>query len=63
VITGGKMRFTWPAGKGRFVVESADSIGGSVWTAIDIRPVQVSQMMLVDHPMGETAMRFIRVRN
>ncbi|MBT5620393.1 MAG: fibronectin type III domain-containing protein, partial [Verrucomicrobia bacterium] len=63
VIPGSKMRLTWPAGKGRFVVESADSIGDSVWTAIDIRPVQVSQMMLVDLPIGETGMRFFRVRN
>lgn len=63
VIPGSKMRLTWPAGKGRFVVESADSIGGSAWTAVDIRPVQVSQMMLVDLPIGESGMRFFRVRN
>ncbi len=63
VIPGGKMRLTWPAGRGRFVVESTESIAGSSWATVDIRPVQVSQMMLVDLPIGETGMRFFRVRN
>ena len=57
------MRLTWPAGKGRFVVESSDSIGNAEWMAVEIRPVQVSQMMVVDLRIGETGMRFFRVRN
>ena len=63
VILGGKMRLTWPAGKGRFVEESSDSIGDAKWLAVDIRPVQVSQVMVVDLPIGENGMRFFRVRN
>ena len=63
VIPGGKMRLTWPAGRGRFVVESTESIAGSSWATVDIRPVQISQVMLVDLPIGETGMRFFRVRN
>ncbi len=63
VIPGDKMRLTWPAGKGRFVVESSDSIGNAEWLAVEIRPLQVSQVMVVDLPIGETGMRFFRVRN
>ncbi len=63
VTSGDKMRLTWPAGKGRFVVESSDSIGDMEWLAVDIRPVQVSQVMVVDLPIGENGMRFFRVRN
>ena len=63
VIPGDKMRLTWPAGKGRFVVESSDSIGNAEWLPVEICPVQVSQMMVVDLPIGETGMRFFRVRN
>ena len=63
VIPGGKMRLTWPAGRGRFVVESTESIAGSSWATVDIRPVQISQVMVADLPIGETGMRFFRVRN
>ena len=63
VILGGKMRLTWPAGKGRFVVESSDSIGNAEWMAVEIRPVQVSQVMVVDLSIAEAGMRFFRVRN
>lgn len=63
VIPGGKMRLTWPAGRGRFVVESTESIVGSSWATVDIRPVQISQVMVADLPIGETGMRFFRVRN
>ena len=57
------MRLTWPAGKGLFVVESSNAIGGGSWKAVEIRPVQVSQMMVIDLPMGKDGMRFFRVRN
>ena len=63
VIPGGKMRLTWPAGRGRFVVESTESIAGSSWATVDIRPVQISQVMVADLPIRETGMRFFRVRN
>ena len=63
VIPGGIMRLTWPAGRGRFVVESTESIAGSSWATVDIRPVQISQVMVADLPIGETGMRFFRVRN
>ena len=63
VIAGGQMRLTWPAGKGRFVVESSGSIGNAEWLAVDIRPVQVSQMMVVDLPIAASGMQFFRVRN
>jgi len=63
VIPGDKMRLTWPAGKGRFVVESSDSIGNAEWMAVEIRPVQVSQVMVVDLSIAEAGMRFFRVRN
>ncbi|MEO1863018.1 MAG: fibronectin type III domain-containing protein, partial [Verrucomicrobiia bacterium] len=63
VIPGGKMRLTWPAGRGRFVVESTESIAGSSWATVDIRPVQISKVMVADLPIGETGMRFFRVRN
>ena len=57
------MRLTWPAGRGRFVVESSDQIGGGAWKAVEIRPIQVSQMMMVDLPLGREGMRFFRIRN
>ena len=63
VIEGNQMRLTWPAGKGRFVVESSNAIGGGSWKAVEIRHVQVSQMMVIDLPMGKDGMRFFRVRN
>ncbi|MBC8243617.1 MAG: fibronectin type III domain-containing protein [Verrucomicrobia bacterium] len=63
VIAGDKMRLIWPAGKGRFVVESSDSIGSAEWLTVDIRPVQVSQMMVADLPIAGAGMRFFRVRN
>ena len=63
LIPGAKLRLTWPAGKGRFVVESTESIAGSSWATVDIRPVQISQVMVADLPIGETGMRFFRVRN
>ena len=63
VIPGSKMRLTWPAGKGRFVVESTENLAISTWATVDIRPVQVSQMMVIDLPIGEHGMRFFRVRN
>ena len=46
--------------------------GGAPWqkkgthslrVAVDIRPVQISQVMVADPPIGETGMRFFRVRN
>ncbi len=63
VIAGNQMRLTWPAGRGRFVVESSDQIGGGAWKAVEIRPIQVSQMMMVDLPLGREGMRFFRIRN
>jgi hypothetical protein len=63
LIPGAKLRLTWPAGKGRFVVESTGNLAGSTWATVDTRPVQVSQMMVIDLPIGENGMRFFRVRN
>jgi len=63
VIGGDRMRLTWPAGKGRFVVEASDRVGGNSWVTVEIRPVQVSQMMVVDLPLERDGMRFYRVRN
>ena len=63
VILGGKMRLTWPAGRGRFAVESTESIAGSSWATVDIRLVQISKVMVADLPIRETGMRFFRVRN
>ena len=57
------MRLTWPAGKGGFVVESSDSIGNAEWLAVNIRPIQVSQMMVADLPVATSGMQFFRVRN
>ena len=57
------MRLTWPAGKGRFVVEASNRIGGNSWATVEIRPVQVSQMMVVDLPLERDGMRFYRIRN
>ena len=44
-------------------MESSDSIGSAEWLAVDIRPVQVSQMMMADLPIAGAGMRFFRVRN
>ncbi|MDD9866233.1 MAG: hypothetical protein OXS32_07800, partial [Verrucomicrobiales bacterium] len=63
VIEGNQMRLMWPAGKGRFVVESSDRIGGGTWKTVEIRPIQVSQMMVIDLPLGRDGMQFFRVRN
>jgi len=49
--------------RGRFVVESTESIAGSSWATVDIRSVQISKVMVADLPIGETGMRFFRVRN
>ncbi len=61
VIPGGKTRLTWATENGRFVFESSDSIGSAAWLAINIRPVQVSQVMVVGFPIGENGMRFFHV--
>ncbi len=46
--------------------------GGALWqkkrphslrVAVDIRPVQISLVMVADPPIGKTGMRFFRVRN
>jgi hypothetical protein len=47
----------------RFVVESTESIAGTSWATVDVRPVQITQLMVADLPIGETGMRFFRVRN
>jgi hypothetical protein len=47
----------------RFVVESTESIAGSSWATVDIRLVQISKVMVADLPIGESGMRFFRVRN
>jgi len=57
------MRLTWPPGRGRFAVESTENIAGSSWATVNIRPVQISQVMVADLPIRETGMRFFRVRN
>jgi len=49
--------------RGRFVVESTESIAGTSWATVDVRPVQITQLMVADLPIGETGMRFFRVRN
>ena len=56
-------RLTWPAENSRFVFEPTDSIGNAAWLAVDIRPVQISQMMVADLLIAEAGMRFFRVRN
>ena len=49
--------------RGRFVVKPTESIAGSSWATVDIRLVQIYKVMVADLPIGETGMRFFRVRN